>query len=105
MSTSKLVDDFGVNTDNMFRLPDWVGGRYSVDSAIGLSLMTVIGATPSPLARIPSSTAISRRSAESNAPVLLGLIGLWYSNFFGAQSRRGARYSMACRVFRPTFSS
>ncbi len=95
-TNKKLVDDFGINTDNMFGFWDWVGGRYSVDSAIGLSVMAVIGASGSP-SSWPASTSSTNTSAtaplEANAPVLLGLIGLWYNNFFGAQSRAVLPYS------------
>ena len=76
--------------------PDWVGGRYSVDSAIGLSVMAVIGRDA--FADFLSGFHIIDRHfktapLESNAPVLLGLIGLWYSNFMGAQSRAVLPYS------------
>src|SRR5437588_31818 len=97
VSTNKrLVDDFGINTDNMFGFWDWVGGRYSVDSAIGLSLMAAIGRQA--FADFLSGFHIVDRHfktapLESNAPVLLGLIGLWYSNFMGAQSRAVLPYS------------
>jgi glucose-6-phosphate isomerase len=97
VSTNKrLVDDFGINTDNMFGFWDWVGGRYSVDSAIGLSVMAVIGRQA--FADFLSGFHIVDRHfkttpLESNAPVLLGLIGLWYSNFMGAQSRAVLPYS------------
>lgn len=97
VSTNKrLVDDFGINTDNMFGFWDWVGGRYSVDSAIGLSVMAVIGREA--FADFLSGFHIVDRHfqtapLESNAPVLLGLIGLWYSNFMGAQSRAVLPYS------------
>lgn len=91
VSTNKrLVDEFGINTDNMFGFWDWVGGRYSVDSAIGLSVMAVIGREA--FADFLSGFHIVDehfRTAplDANAPALLGLIGLWYNNFFGAQSR------------------
>src|ERR1700754_3676010 len=97
VSTNKrLVDGFGINTDNMFGFWDWVGGRYSVDSAIGLSVMAVIGREA--FADFLSGFHIVDehfRTAplESNAPVLLGLIGLWYSNFFDAQARAVLPYS------------
>ncbi|CPR11595.1 glucose-6-phosphate isomerase [Mycobacterium bohemicum DSM 44277] len=97
VSTNKrLVDDFGINTDNMFGFWDWVGGRYSVDSAIGLSVMAAIGRNA--FADFLSGFHIVDRHfrtapLESNAPVLLGLIGLWYSNFMGAQSRAVLPYS------------
>src|SRR6201746_305074 len=97
VSTNKrLVDEFGINTDNMFGFWDWVGGRYSVDSAIGLSVMAVIGREA--FADFLSGFNISDEHfktapLESNAPALLGLIGLWYSSFFDAQSRAVLPYS------------
>ena len=64
VSTNKQpVDDFGINTDNMFGFWDWVGGRYSVDSAIGLSVMAVIGKE-----RSPSSWPASTSSTSTSAP-------------------------------------
>src|SRR6516225_2030544 len=97
VSTNKrLVDDFGINTDNMFGFWDWVGGTYSVDSAIGLSLIAAIGREA--FADFLSGFHIvdehfKTAPLESNAPALLGLIGLWYSNFFDAQSRAVLPYS------------
>jgi glucose-6-phosphate isomerase len=95
-TNKKLVDDFGINTDNMFGFWDWVGGRYSVDSAIGLSVMAAIGKER--FAEFLAGFHIVDehfRTAplEANAPALLGLIGLWYNNFFGAQSRAVLPYS------------
>jgi glucose-6-phosphate isomerase len=95
-TNKKLVDDFGINTDNMFGFWDWVGGRYSVDSAIGLSVMAVIGRER--FAEFLSGFHVVDehfRTAplEANAPVLLGLIGLWYNDFFGVQSRAVLPYS------------
>jgi glucose-6-phosphate isomerase len=95
-TNKKLVDDFGINTDNMFGFWDWVGGRYSVDSAIGLSVMAVIGRER--FAEFLAGFHIVDehfRTAplEANAPALLGLIGLWYNDFFGAQSRAVLPYS------------
>lgn len=92
----RLVDDFGINTDNMFGFWDWVGGRYSVDSAIGLSVMAAIGRQA--FGEFLCGFRIvdehfKTTPLESNAPVLLGLIGLWYSNFFDAQSRAVLPYS------------
>lgn len=97
VSTNKrLVDEFGIDTANMFGFWDWVGGRYSVDSAIGLSVMAVIGKE-----RFAEFLAgfhlidehFRTTPLEANAPVLLGLIGLWYNEFFGAQSRAVLPYS------------
>src|SRR6201991_5152272 len=95
-TNKKLVDDFGINTDNMFGFWDWVGGRYSVDSAIGLSVMAAIGKER--FAEFLAGFHIVDehfRTAplNANAPALLGLIGLWYNNFFGAQSRAVLPYS------------
>ena len=94
-TNKKLVDDFGINTDNMFGFWDWVGGRYSVDSAIGLSVMAAIGKER--FAEFLAGFHIVDehfRTAplEANAPVLLGMLGIWY-NFFGAQSRAVLPYS------------
>lgn len=95
-TNKKLVDSFGINTANMFGFWDWVGGRYSVDSAIGLSVMAVIGREA--FADFLSGFHIVDRHfatapLESNAPALLGLIGLWYSDFFGAETRAVLPYS------------
>ena len=95
-TNKKLVEEFGIDTANMFGFWDWVGGRYSVDSAIGLSLMAVIGRRA--FADFLSGFHIVDRHfatapLDSNAPVLLGLIGLWYANFFGAETRAVLPYS------------
>ncbi|KUI12821.1 glucose-6-phosphate isomerase [Mycolicibacterium acapulense] len=95
-TNKKLVDDFGINTENMFGFWDWVGGRYSVDSAIGLSVMAVIGRER--FAEFLSGFHIVDehfRTAplESNVPALLGLIGLWYNEFFSAETRAVLPYS------------
>ncbi|TGD87393.1 glucose-6-phosphate isomerase [Mycolicibacterium sp. CH28] len=95
-TNAKLVDGFGIDTANMFGFWDWVGGRYSVDSAIGLSVMAVIGKEA--FADFLSGFHIVDRHfatapLEQNAPALLGLIGLWYSGFFGAETRAVLPYS------------
>ena len=90
------VSEFGIDTANMFGFWDWVGGRYSVDSAIGLSVMAAIGKERFAefLAGFHAVDEHFRTAPlEENAPVLLGLIGLWYSNFFGAESRAVLPYS------------
>ncbi len=95
-TNAELVEGFGIDTTNMFGFWDWVGGRYSVDSAIGLSVMAVIGRER--FAEFLSGFHLVDehfRTAPlaANAPALLGLIGLWYSNFFGAQSRAVLPYA------------
>ena len=83
------VAKFGIDTANMFGFWDWVGGRYSMDSAIGLSTMVALG-TDHFRALLSGFHAMDEhfRTAPfaSNLPVLMGLIGLWYNNFFNAQT-------------------
>jgi glucose-6-phosphate isomerase len=84
------VAAFGIDTDNMFGFWDWVGGRYSYDSAIGLSLMIAIGPTSfaDMLAGFHAMDEHFRHAPfEANLPVLLGLIGVWYLNCFGAETQ------------------
>ncbi|MET9848087.1 glucose-6-phosphate isomerase [Streptomyces ossamyceticus] len=90
------VTEFGIDPDNMFEFWDWGGGRYSFDSAIGLSLMIAIG--PDRFRELLDGfRAIDDhfRTAppESNAPLLLGLLGVWYGDFFDAQSHAVLPYS------------
>jgi glucose-6-phosphate isomerase len=83
------VAEFGIDTDNMFGFWDWVGGRYSMDSAIGLSTMLAIGPErfAEMLAGFHSIDEHFREApTESNLPALLGLLGVWYGYFFGAQT-------------------
>jgi glucose-6-phosphate isomerase len=83
------VADFGIDTANMFGFWDWVGGRYSMDSAIGLSTMLAIG-PDNFRAMLGGFHEIDEhfRTApfERNLPVILGLVSLWYNDFFGAQT-------------------
>jgi glucose-6-phosphate isomerase len=83
------VSKFGIDTANMFGFWDWVGGRYSMDSAIGLSTMLAIGPENfrSLLAGFHEMDEHFRRAPfERNLPVLMGLLALWYNDFFGAQT-------------------
>ena len=88
-TAAEEVKAFGINPDNMFGFWDWVGGRYSLTSAIGLPLMIAIG--PENFIRmLDGYHEMDRHFAtapfERNAPVILALLGIWYGNFFGAQS-------------------
>ncbi|MEU1073877.1 MULTISPECIES: glucose-6-phosphate isomerase [unclassified Streptomyces] len=90
------VADFGIDTANMFEFWDWVGGRYSFDSAIGLSLMIAIG--PDRFREMLDGFHLvdehfRTAPAEANAPLLLGLLGVWYGAFFDAQSHAVLPYS------------
>ncbi|MFE5208253.1 glucose-6-phosphate isomerase [Streptomyces sp. NPDC056600] len=90
------VSEFGIDTENMFAFWDWVGGRYSYDSAIGLSLMIAIG--PDRFREMLEGFHLVDehfRTAppEENAPLLLGLLGIWYNNFHDAQSHAVLPYS------------
>jgi glucose-6-phosphate isomerase len=83
------VEEFGIDTENMFGFWDWVGGRYSMDSAIGLSTMLAIG--PERFAEMLAGFhAMDEHFREaptgSNLPALLGLLGVWYGDFYGAQT-------------------
>ena len=90
------VAKFGIDTANMFEFWDWVGGRYSFDSAIGLSLMIAIGPDHfrAMLGGLHEMDEHFRTAPfERNLPVLLGLLGIWYVNFFGAESHAVLPYS------------
>jgi glucose-6-phosphate isomerase len=83
------VSEFGIDTANMFGFWDWVGGRYSMDSAIGLSTMLAVG--PENFRTLldgfhQMDEHFRTAPFENNLPVLMGLLGVWYVNFFGAQS-------------------
>jgi glucose-6-phosphate isomerase len=83
------VAEFGIDTANMFRFWDWVGGRYSLWSAIGLSIACTIG-FENFSSLLEGAHAMDRHFRETpfdrNIPVILALIGVWYNNFFGAQT-------------------
>lgn len=88
-TNAEKVEEFGIDTANMFIFWDWVGGRYSMDSAIGLSTMIAIGADQfaDMLAGFHEVDEHFRTAPfRSNMPILLGLLGIWYSNFFDAQT-------------------
>jgi len=88
-TNAKEVARFGIDTDNMFGFWDWVGGRYSMDSAIGLSTMLAIG--PDNFSAMlhgfhEMDEHFRSTPFERNLPVLMGLLAVWYTDFFGAQT-------------------
>jgi glucose-6-phosphate isomerase len=88
-TATEEVKKFGIDTNNMFAFWDWVGGRYSLWSAIGLPIATVIGmdAFEELLAGAHEMDEHFRTAPlEQNLPVILGMLGVWYSNFFGAET-------------------
>jgi glucose-6-phosphate isomerase len=96
------VEKFGIDIANMFEFWDWVGGRYSVDSAIGLSLMVALGPDQfrDLLAGFHAVDEHFRTTpVEANAPIVLGLLEVWYRNFLGAQSTAVLPYSEHLRLF------
>jgi glucose-6-phosphate isomerase len=101
-TNAEEVAKFGIDTANMFEFWDWVGGRYSMDSAIGLSTMIAIG-PENFRAMLDGSHQMDEhfRTApfERNLPVLMGLLGLWYNNFFGAQTMAVLPYEQYLKRF------
>jgi len=88
-TNAEKVSDFGIDTDNMFGFWEWVGGRYSMDSAIGLSTMLAIGPAnfEQLLAGFHEMDEHFRTTPlDRNLPVLMGLLAVWYADFFGAQT-------------------
>jgi glucose-6-phosphate isomerase len=101
-TNTQAVTAFGIDTANMFGFWDWVGGRYSMDSAIGLSTMLAIG-PDNFRAMLSGFHEMDEhfRSApfERNLPVLMGLLAVWYSNFFGAQTAAVLPYEQYLKRF------
>jgi glucose-6-phosphate isomerase len=95
-TNAERVAEFGIDTANMFGFWDWVGGRYSVGSAVGLSLMVAIG--PDGFREFLAGMRevdehFVSAPPEQNLPMLMGLIGVWYANFWGAASQAVLPYS------------
>ena len=95
-TNAEKVAEFGIDTKNMFGFWEWVGGRYSVDAAVGLSLMAVIG--PQDFMRFLSGfheMDVHFRTADirENVPALMALLNVWYNNFHGAQTHAVLPYS------------
>ena len=88
-TNAEKVAEFGIDTANMFEFWDWVGGRYSMDAAIGLSTMLAIGGDHF-RAMLEGFHAVDEHFRTApfarNLPVLMGLLGIWYNDFFGAQT-------------------
>ncbi|MBT0727239.1 glucose-6-phosphate isomerase [Rosenbergiella australiborealis] len=105
-TNSSAVSEFGIDTDNMFEFWDWVGGRYSLWSAIGLSIALSIGFDN--FEQLLSGAHamdkhFSQTPAKDNLPVTLALIGLWYNNFFGAETEAILPYDQYLHRFAAYF--
>ncbi len=100
------VAEFGIDTDNMFEFWDWVGGRYSLWSAIGLSIALTVGFDNFEQL-LAGAHAMDRHFAETpaekNLPVILALIGIWYNNFFGAETEAILPYDQYMHRFAAYF--
>ncbi|MBV7264096.1 glucose-6-phosphate isomerase [Photobacterium sp. WH24] len=100
------VSAFGIDTDNMFEFWDWVGGRYSLWSAIGLSICLAVGYERFE-ELLAGAHAMDKHFAQAplteNLPVILALIGLWYNNFFGAESEAILPYDQYMHRFAAYF--
>lgn len=105
-TNAKAVGEFGIDTANMFEFWDWVGGRYSLWSAIGLSIVLSIG-FDNCVELLSGAHAMDKHfsttPAEKNLPVLLALIGIWYNNFFGAETEAILPYDQYMHRFAAYF--
>ncbi|HRN56979.1 MAG TPA: glucose-6-phosphate isomerase [Agriterribacter sp.] len=105
-TNEKAVEDFGIDKANMFEFWDWVGGRYSLWSAIGLSIVLTIGYDHfEQLLKGAYATDLhfEHTPFEKNIPVIMALIGLWYTNFFGAQTEAILPYDQYMHRFAAYF--
>jgi glucose-6-phosphate isomerase len=101
-TNAEKVSAFGIDTDNMFGFWDWVGGRYSMDSAIGLSTMLAVGADgfDELLAGFHEMDEHFRTAPlRENLPVLMGLLAVWYADFFGVQTMGVMPYEQYLKRF------
>ncbi|KHT14523.1 MULTISPECIES: glucose-6-phosphate isomerase [Pectobacterium] len=105
-TNAKAVGEFGIDTDNMFEFWDWVGGRYSLWSAIGLSIILSLGFDNFEKL-LSGAHAMDKHfastPAEKNLPVLLALVGIWYNNFFGAETEAILPYDQYMHRFAAYF--
>lgn len=101
-TNTELVKEFGIDTDNMFELWDWVGGRYSLWSAVGLSIALHVGMDNFEdllQGAFEADEHFRNMPFENNIAVIMGLLGIWYNNFFGAQSYALLPYDYSMRYF------
>ncbi|NRF27069.1 glucose-6-phosphate isomerase [Vibrio coralliilyticus] len=105
-TNAPAVSEFGIDTDNMFEFWDWVGGRYSLWSAIGLSIALAVG-YDNFVELLDGAHEMDNHFAstelESNIPVILALVGLWYNNFHGAESEAILPYDQYMHRFAAYF--
>ncbi|HHR6465653.1 TPA: glucose-6-phosphate isomerase [Providencia alcalifaciens] len=105
-TNSEQVAKFGIDTNNMFEFWDWVGGRYSLWSAIGLSIVLSVG-YDNFVQLLSGAHAMDKHFTqtplESNIPVLLALIGIWYNNFFGSETEAILPYDQYMHRFAAYF--
>ncbi len=103
---AKNVSDFGIDTDNMFEFWDWVGGRYSLWSAVGLSIALYIGMDNFEellQGAYEADRHFFETPYEQNIPVIMGLLGIWYNNFYNAESHALLPYDQSMRYFADYF--
>ncbi len=101
-TNTELVNEFGIDTQNMFDLWDWVGGRYSLWSAVGLSIALYIGMDNFEAllqGAFEADEHFRLTSFDKNIPVIMALLGIWYNNFFGAESHVLLPYDYSLRYF------
>jgi glucose-6-phosphate isomerase len=101
-TNTESVQEFGIDTDNMFEIWDWVGGRYSLWSAVGLSIALLVGMDRFEdllEGAYEADEHFRTQPFDKNIPVIMGLLGIWYNNFFGAQSYALLPYDYSMRYF------
>jgi glucose-6-phosphate isomerase len=105
-TNEKLVNTFGIDSQNMFEFWDWVGGRYSLWSAIGMSIALTIGYNNFEAllkGAFEADVHFKTTPFEKNMPVIMALLGIWYTNFFGAQSEAILPYDQYLHRFAAYF--
>lgn len=105
-TNAKEVADFGIDVENMFEFWDWVGGRYSLWSAIGLSIALYVGMDKFEElleGAFETDQHFKNTPFEKNIPVIMGLLGVWYNNFFGAETHAMLAYDQSMRYFADYF--